>query len=79
MAEDLLAFSADGPWQSWQMAEDLLAFSADGPWQSWQMAEDLLAFSADGPGFLGKWPKRATSPKEGQKDYLPERRKKSKH
>ena len=30
MAEDLLAFSADGPWQSWQMAEDLLAFSADG-------------------------------------------------
>ena len=25
MAEDLLAFSADGPWQSWQMAEDLLA------------------------------------------------------
>ena len=31
MAEDLLAFSADGPWQSWQMAEDLLAFSADGP------------------------------------------------
>ena len=55
MAEDLLAFSADGPWQSWQMAEDLLAFSADGPWQSWQMAEDLLAFSADGPGFLGIW------------------------
>ena len=31
MAEDLLAFSADCPSQSWQMAEDLLAFSADGP------------------------------------------------
>ena len=31
MAKDLLAFSADCPWQSWQMAEDLLAFSADGP------------------------------------------------
>ena len=55
MAEDLLAFLADGPWQSLQMAEDLLAFSADGPWQSRQMAEDLLAFSADGPGFLGIW------------------------
>ena len=55
MAKDLLAFSADGPWQSWQMAKDLLAFLADGPWQSWQMAEDLMAFSADGPGFLGIW------------------------
>ena len=52
MAEDLLAFSADGPWQSWQMAEDLLAFSADGPgflgiWSRmfWQMAKNLPEYS----------------------------------
>ena len=59
MAKDLLAFSADGPWQSWQMAEDLLAFSADGLgslgiWSrvSWQMVQGFMAY---GPGFLGKW------------------------
>ena len=61
MAEDLLAFSADGPWQSWQMAENLLALSADGPgflgilsWISQQLAKNLSVFLADCLEFLGK-------------------------
>ena len=61
MAEDLLAFSADGPWQSWQMAENLLALSADGPgflgiwsWISRQLAKNLSVFFADCLEFLGK-------------------------
>ena len=72
MAEDLLAFSADGPWQSWQMAEDLLAFSADGPgflgkWSriSRQMAKNLsIATSFPSPVDLRD--KRTTSPKGGK-------------
>ena len=61
MAKDLLAFSADGPWQSWQMAENLLALLADGPgfggiwsWISWQLAKNLSVFLAGCPEFLGK-------------------------
>ena len=61
MAEDLLAFSADGPWQSWQMAENLLALSADVPgflgiwsWISRQPAKNLSVFLADCLEFLGK-------------------------
>ena len=61
MAEDLLAFSADGPWQSWQMAENLLALSEDGPgflglrsWISRQLAKNLSVFLADFLEFLGK-------------------------
>ena len=61
MAENLLAFSADSPWQSWQMAEDLLAFSADAPgflgiWSriTWQMAKNLSVILPDCLEFLGK-------------------------
>ena len=60
MTKDLLAFSADGPWQSWQMAEDLwhprqmvqgfLAWSRI----SWQMAKNLSVFLPDCLEFLGK-------------------------
>ena len=58
MAEDLLAFSADGPWQSWQMAKDLLAFSADGRGFVGILGRWSLAILADGRGFvgiLGRW------------------------
>ena len=61
MAEDFLAFAADGPWQSWHMAENLLALSADDPgflgiwsWISWQLAKKLSVFLADCLEFLGK-------------------------
>ena len=61
MAKHLLAFSADGLWQSWQMAENLLVLSADGPgflgiwsWISRQLAKNLSVFLADCLEFLGK-------------------------
>ena len=72
MAEDLLAFSADGPWQSWQMAEDLLAFSADGPgflgiWSkiSRQMAKNL-SIATSLPSHVDLRDKTTTSPKGGK-------------
>ena len=76
MAEDLLAFSADGPWQSWQMAEDLLAFSADGPgflgiWSriSLQMAKNL-SIATSFPSHVDLRDKRTISPKGGKDQAL---------
>ena len=72
MAEDLLAFSADCPWQSWQMAEDLLAFSADGPgflgiWSriSRQMAKNL-SIETSFLSYVDLRDKRTTSLKGGK-------------
>ena len=74
MAEDLLAFTADGPWQSWQMAEDLLAFSADGPgflgiWSriSRQMAKNL-SIATSFPSHMVTWGTKGPPPQKEEKN-----------